>query len=75
MVPVQCAVHVHVDVQDLYMFMFMCDVQGIKSEEEIEASSSGGFYTPEQVAAMDPKQVRRLLVGEAFCAARVACTA
>lgn len=35
----------------------MRDMQGIKSEEEIEASSSGGFYTPEQVAAMDPKQV------------------
>jgi hypothetical protein len=34
-------------------------VQGKKSEEEIEAaaSSSGSFYTPEQISAMDPKQV------------------
>jgi hypothetical protein len=42
-------------------------VQGKKSEEEIEAaaSSSGSFYTPEQVSAMDPKQVSgSLTLGE-----------
>lgn len=28
----------------------------------MEAASSGPFYSPEQIAAMDPKQIRRVLV-------------
>lgn len=36
-------------------------LQGIRTEEEVDANGST-FYTPEQVAAMDPKQIRRVLV-------------
>lgn len=37
-------------------------LQGVKTAEQDEASSSGTFYTPQQISDLDPKQVRRVLV-------------
>jgi hypothetical protein len=37
-------------------------LQGKFTEEEAAASRDSGFYSPAEVAAMDPKAIRRVLV-------------
>lgn len=47
------------------MLLSAADVQGIKSADDLAASSSssseGSFYSPADIQAMDPKSVRRVL--------------
>jgi hypothetical protein len=51
-----------------------CVLQGIRPAEEVEAAAaagSGAFYSPEEVQAMDPKQVQMLQLFDEHMAYRV----